>query len=94
MSKISDASLYDLLSCLGLQQVNIAIEVLRGHIGLEQLRHRNPPIEQNPYSLSDEEITDAAANAALDELRYHIRSEQRLIHELMISDFDDDPEDD
>ena len=37
MPKISDALLFDLLSCFRLKQISLAIEVLRGRVTADQL---------------------------------------------------------
>jgi hypothetical protein len=43
MPKISDALLFDLLSCFRLKQVSLAIEVLRGRVTADQLMPMKVP---------------------------------------------------
>lgn len=72
---LSDAELHRVLDVFGYRSNAIvwAIEILQGRVDLTSLKCDHHPVDRKAYSLTDEQITEAAAHAAMNQLRREMR---------------------
>lgn len=85
---LSDSALHEVLHalCYPSNRIVWAIEILQGRVDLASIRCDHHPVDRKAYSiersltpyrsLTDEQITEAASYAAMEDLRRDIRCKQ------------------
>jgi hypothetical protein len=95
--KLSDSELHRVLDIFGYTSDRIvwAIEILQGRVDLKTIKAEHHPVNRKAYSLTDDQIREAAMNAAMEELRRSTRqsnNRRSKLDKIRLNEFDVDDE--